>query len=323
LKKFTVILSCIGVALFAGIILWYGAGDILSALLLCGPGLLVVAASHVLPLLADSLGWGFLITGNDRPGLFSLVKLRWIGESINSLLPVAQVGGDVVRAGLLRSYGVQGAVSGASIIVEITITLVTQIIFTMMGIVILLMSGNSGLAMKALAAIVVMSVITCVFMFVQRVGLWRRLMQFLALIGGGGLAASFGEGAARLDEATRILYKRGDRLLMAGLWRMAGWVAGVAEVWLVFFFMGHAISVWNAFMLESLGQAIRAAAFMVPGALGIQEGGFVVLGSLLGITPEMALGLSLAKRVRELFLGIPGLVAWQVMEGKRLFFERG
>jgi putative membrane protein len=319
LKKITVILSCIGIVLFAGIILWYGAEDILSALLLCGPGLLVVAVSHILPLLADSFGWRFLIISNHRPGLLSLIKLRWIGESINSLLPVAQVGGDVVRAGMLRSCGVQGAVSGASIIVEITITLVTQIIFTIMGIVILLLSGNSGLAMKALTAILVMSVLTCAFMFVQRAGLWRRLMQFLALIGGGGLAASFGEGAARLDEETRILYKRVDRLLMAGLWRMAGWIAGVVEVWLVFFFMGHAVSVVNAFMLESLGQAIRAAAFMVPGALGVQEGGFVVLGALLGITPEMALGLSLAKRVRELLLGIPGLVTWQAMEGKRLF----
>jgi len=72
-------------------------------------------------------------------------------------------------------------------------------------------------------------------------------------------------------------------------------------------------------MLESLGQAVRAAAFMVPGALGIQEGGFVILCSVIGITPDIAIGLSLAKRVRELVLGIPGLVAWQAIEGRRLF----
>ena len=65
-------------------------------------------------------------------------------------------------------------------------------------------------------------------------------------------------------------------------------------------------------MLESLGQAVRAGAFAVPGALGVQEGGYVMLGRVVGLGPETALALSLAKRVRELVLGIPGLIAWQL-----------
>jgi hypothetical protein len=65
-------------------------------------------------------------------------------------------------------------------------------------------------------------------------------------------------------------------------------------------------------MLESLGQAVRAGAFAVPGALGVQEGGYVMLGRVVGLEPETALALSLTKRVRELVLGIPGLIAWQL-----------
>ena len=71
-------------------------------------------------------------------------------------------------------------------------------------------------------------------------------------------------------------------------------------------------------MLESLGAAVRSAAFVVPGALGVQEGGFVVLGRALGLTPEAALALALVKRVRELLVGGPGLAAWTALEGEGL-----
>ncbi|MDX6769446.1 MAG: TIGR00374 family protein, partial [Elusimicrobiota bacterium] len=69
--------------------------------------------------------------------------------------------------------------------------------------------------------------------------------------------------------------------------------------------------------LESLGQAVRAAAFAIPGALGVQEGGYLVLGGLLGIAPDTALALSLTKRFRELVLGLPGLLVWQLLPTPR------
>jgi hypothetical protein len=72
----------------------------------------------------------------------------------------------------------------------------------------------------------------------------------------------------------------------------------------------------EALILESLGQAIRAAAFAIPGALGVQESGFIVLGGVLGVPPAPSLALSLVKRARELALGLPGLIAWQITEGR-------
>lgn len=67
---------------------------------------------------------------------------------------------------------------------------------------------------------------------------------------------------------------------------------------------------------------MRSAAFAVPGGLGVQEGGFVVVSLLIGVPPEVSLALSLAKRVRELLVGVPALLAWQVAEG-RLLLGRG
>jgi len=70
----------------------------------------------------------------------------------------------------------------------------------------------------------------------------------------------------------------------------------------------------DALLLESLGQAIRGAAFAIPGALGVQEGGYLLLAPLAGLPSDAALALSLAKRTRELLLGLPGLLYLHLCE---------
>jgi hypothetical protein len=64
--------------------------------------------------------------------------------------------------------------------------------------------------------------------------------------------------------------------------------------------------------------ALRSAAFFVPGAVGVQEGSYLLIGPLFGLAPETALALSLLKRGRDLLIGAPTLIAWQAMEGRRL-----
>ncbi len=83
-------------------------------------------------------------------------------------------------------------------------------------------------------------------------------------------------------------------------------------------FLGHPITFAEALILEGLVVAVRGAAFMMPGALGVQEAGMVLFAAVLGLGPELGLAVSLVKRVRELALGVPGLLAWQWAEGKRL-----
>ncbi len=68
--------------------------------------------------------------------------------------------------------------------------------------------------------------------------------------------------------------------------------------------------------------AARSAGFAVPGALGVQEGGLIVVCGLFGIHPDMAIALSMLKRLRELVIGIPGLIAWQLSEGRRALHRK-
>jgi len=79
-----------------------------------------------------------------------------------------------------------------------------------------------------------------------------------------------------------------------------------------------AVSVAEAAVIESLTHAVRGAAFAIPGALGAQEGGLLVLCAIFGIPPDRALAVSLLKRVADVVIGVPGLIGWQVLEGARL-----
>jgi hypothetical protein len=99
---------------------------------------------------------------------------------------------------------------------------------------------------------------------------------------------------------------------------MAGWLIGTLEILIALALMGHPVGLTEAIILESLTNAIRGAAFVVPGGFGVQEGGLVLLGHLMGLAPETALALSLVKRVPDLVLGLPGLLAWHWLEVRRL-----
>jgi len=114
------------------------------------------------------------------------------------------------------------------------------------------------------------------------------------------------------------LYTDRPALSVSGFWHMMAWILGVGEVWFALRILGHPVDIGTALLFESLGQAIRTGAFAVPGGLGIQEGGYVLVGAALGIEPAVALALSLARRVRELLIGMPGLAVWQASAIRKL-----
>jgi uncharacterized membrane protein YbhN (UPF0104 family) len=125
-----------------------------------------------------------------------------------------------------------------------------------------------------------------------------------------------------IDELVVAAYRNGPVMLRASLLRLVGWAAGTGEIWLVMQSLGQPIGVADAYILESLGSGVRAATFMVPGALGALEGGYILFGAIFGLPADTALAISLSKRVRELAFGVPGLLLWQYVEG-RYHLRRG
>jgi len=89
-------------------------------------------------------------------------------------------------------------------------------------------------------------------------------------------------------------------------------------VWAGLWVAGHHMSLRTIMGLESLAYVVRTVTFFVPMGLGAIEGGYVLVGHFFGLTPEFALAISLIKRVRDIAIGVPALICWQMLEGKRL-----
>lgn len=300
----------VGLALFTGLLAWHGVAEVGRALAVAGAGLLLLPLVHLVPLTADAIGWRRLL--HERPGVGTMVFARWVGESVNGLLPALQIGGNVAKARLLASRGVPGITAGASVVVDVTLVMLTQMAFTLVGLTLLVgRLGGERLLPAALVGLGLMAMLLVGFVWAQRAGLFAAAARALGALGRRGPGTALLGGADALDAAVRRLHDDRRALVTAGIWHAASWLLGVAEVLVALALLGHPVDPWTAVLLESLGQAVRAAAFVVPGALGVQEGGYLLLGATVGLAPDTALALSLSRRVRDLLLGLPGLVAWQ------------
>jgi putative membrane protein len=299
-----------------------GAALVAHAMLVIGWWLIPITLFHLVPLVCSALSWRELISVASRPDAFTVVWIRWIRESINSLLPVASIGGDVASVRLAHLRGVPGAQAAASMVVDTTVGVMTQLIFVLSGVGLLLMRSTErntlAVAGMMLIGTAILSVAIAAFVLFQHRGLFAGFAKFTRRLLPEKWLSAFADSASAIDDAVVASYRSGRVILRASVWRLIGWAAGTGEVWLVMHSLGHPIGVVESFILESLSSGVRAAAFMVPGALGLLEGSFILFGALFGLPANTALAISLSKRVRELALGLPGLFVWHWIEGHRL-----
>ena len=312
-----------GIALFITLLMRHGMADIAGAVAAARWGVLAVIVAHVVPLALDTMGWRALIAAEQRLPYLRLLQLRWIGDSVSAMLPVAQVGGEVVRVRLAAARGMKISVAAATVIAGMTVCVGTQVVFTLAGLGMLIArTGKSTMIWPALGGTVIFAAAIGGFYAVQRVGIFRILSGMAKhLLKSESFSKMLQDGKA-LDEELHKVYERRRGLVESSLWNLAVWATGAIEVWIALRALGIPATYMDAFILESASQAIRSAFFVVPGALGVQEGGYVVIGAMLGIDAPTALALALIRRARELAFGIPGVLGWQVSEGKHWLRRR-
>lgn len=312
----------LGLALFVFFIVASGAEDVGRVMLVLGWRLAPITLFHIVPLLFSAFSWWALIFAASRPHVATVLWVRWIRESINSLLPVAGVGGDFASVRLLAQRGVPVVDAAASVVADTTVGVATQLVFVLAGVALLVArspgNGALDLAYAVLVGLTVFVALIAGFLLAQHRSLFATILRLAHRLAPAEGVADLAGGAAKVDDAIVATYRRGRPLASACLLHLAGWAAGAGEVWLVLHFLGRPFGLVDAFVLESLSSGVRAAAFLAPGALGAQEGAFVLFGHLVGLPADVALAISLSKRVRELALGVPGLILWQWIEGRRL-----
>ncbi|PYK86335.1 MAG: TIGR00374 family protein [Verrucomicrobia bacterium] len=318
------LLGFAGAALFTGLLIRQGASQVGAAFATAGWAIIAVVVYHfVVPVFLDAVAWWVLFPRSDRLPLRKLFWMRWVGESVSTLVPSAAVGGDIVRARLAAINGVPLPISAGSVLVDITLGVFTQAGFTMLGLALLVdATGQKSFVRPTLLGTLLGILAVVGFYFAQRLGMFRFLGLIVARLANSPEWQSLVQSGETLDRAIRGLYARRRGVAMCCAWTIISLVGGSGEIWIALHALGLPATLVNALILQSMALTIRSAAFAVPGGLGVQEGGYLVVGNLLGIPGDAAFALSLIARMRELALGIPGLVVWQMIEGRRLLRAR-
>jgi putative membrane protein len=318
------LLGLAGAGLFTVLLIRQGAPQVGAAFVSAGWAIAAVVIYHLaVPVFLDAIAWWVLFPNSDRLSLWQLFWMRWIGESVSTLVPSAAVGGDVVRARLAALHGASVPNAAASVLVDITLGVFVQIAFTLAGLALIVsVTGHQGFVRPILIGALLGVIGIVGFYIVQRLGMFRFIGVIISRLANSSDWHSLINSGETLDRTIRTLYARLRGVIGCCVWTTVSLVLGSGEIWIALHAIGRQATLINAVIFQSVILAIRSAMFPVPGALGVQEGGYVVVGNLLGIPGDAAFALSLIARVRELILGIPGLITWQLIEARRLWRAR-
>lgn len=307
-KVMTFLTFLLGVGLFTWLALQQDGAKLWEAMSSVGWSIVIVIASHVfLPMVITAHAWRVL---EGRAFSFELFyRARWIREAGKNLLPLMQLGGDAAGARVLMLGGVSTNRATIITIADLTTEAAALIPFAIFGIVFALSIAadlpDPDLLQGAIVGCILLVVAAILFLLLQRFGLFRVVERFIF--------RTFGASVS-LHESLMSLYGQLSKSGWSCFWHGVAWLAGSFEIWLIFYLIGAPISPQEALLFESLGQAIKTAAFFIPAAIGVQEGSFILIGAAIGVAPEHALAASLLRRVRHLVVGIPALIYWSRIE---------
>lgn len=315
----TLLIGLAGLGFAGWLVANEGPALILSTFAAAGWGTIVVCLMHFPHMAIAGRGWQLLWPKHRRPPLTTFVWVLWVREAVNALLPVARIGGEVASLSLLRKSGMPMSSSVASLVVETTLSVATTFVFVVMGLFVLSFRvGDSGMFIQwALGLVISLASLAALFAL-QRYGgftLFSRMVKWLAK----DKFKEFHASSAKLDRAVKAFYARPVRIWGCTFWSFLGWWVGAFEFYVALLFLGHDAHYTDGIVLEAMIMATGSAAFFVPASIGVQEGTLLVFGRMLGISDEVCLALALMRRSRDVLVMVPGLILWQVQEGKGLF----
>jgi glycosyltransferase 2 family protein len=320
MKVLPIAAAVFGVAVMAALVGYFGAGAVMHSLFAVGAGgFVAICVLHLALTAIMGLAWRALLPG--APAL-KVMWARLMRDSGSEALPLSQVGGYVLGVRALALAGVPAALAAASTIVDVTLEFVAQLAYTALGLALLVrFQPETQVTLPVLLGLAVAAAAAAAFVLVQRRGL--DYFDRLARVIGSGWVERGAAGAAALHDALAGIYRGRGGLWTSFALHLACWIASAVEVWLALYLAGQPLSFGAVLAIESLLYAIRTAAFVIPQAVGVQEGAYILLGAGFGLTPDMSLALSLLKRGRDLAIGLPAIAIWQALEGHALWRRRG
>jgi uncharacterized protein (TIRG00374 family) len=312
----------VGLAALVGIVLHIGLEPILHTVSQLG---LLHAGFILLPMIVvyglEAAGWQVTLGSHARKiGFFRLFAIRMAGETVNVTTPTAYVGGEPLKAYLLKRYGVPMVDGLASVITAKTTMTLAQVIFILLGLALTFwIVGDPGHYWVAMfVSVGVLAFGVGLFVLLQRHGIG---MGCLGMLRACGIRLAFLEKREpqlrELDGTIRGFYSQHRQTFYAALALFfLAWLTETLEVYAILYFLDVPIDMWTSISLAALAVFIKGGTFFIPGSLGAQEGGYTLLLMSFGYSEVTGITFALIRRLREILWILFGLVCLMLLKNQ-------
>lgn len=274
-------------------------------------GMCMVLGVYLFYFGADVLSWQIVLTKTplNLRWFFRMYAARMIGEAYNNITPTASLGGEPIKAWLMKAnWGVPLRDSGSSLVITKTASMISLSLFGTVGVFLLLGQSVFTNAEKnaAIASIVFVIFSTVVFFMMQYFQFSSSITQRLGRFDFAGKLAGPFAAVEDIDRQFVSFYQKSYfKVFCSCLAAMCSWLFGVLEVYVILYLIGFPLSLQEVFIVESVVQLVRVVTFFIPAGLGTQEGAFLfTVGALTGV-PSVGVATALIRRFRD-FIWIGG-----------------
>ena len=307
-----ILLAVAGLVLFGWFVQRAGLGEIAEAFSNLGWFTPLALVPFVAVTVFDTIGWRFAFGRDGTHGIRfpRLLQIRWAGEAINSMLPSAYIGGEAVKVHLLRKRGVPPINGASSVVAGKTAQVFAQVTFiglgAVMGIANLPSDSPARRGMFVVTAVAV-AIVFALF-WLQKRGIFTTLLQLTQKLGLRIRALTDrAEKLRSLDHRIFDFYRNDHaNFALSCCAYFAGWMMDTIEILLVSYLLGMPVDWSQAIAIEAFITVAKAMGLFIPGALGVQESGFVFLFLLFGLPAALGVSYAIFRRGRELIFATIG-----------------
>jgi len=261
----------------------------------------------------EAWSWKYILV--NPPAKTTVARLFWLrlgGEALNQLTPTASLGGEPFKATRLQADGVPLEVASASVVIMKGILVLSLALYIFTGLAlapVYLPEAAKHMLFLCLAALG-LGAVGIIFVFVQRRDPFGHSFRFLSRRGWLPHFLRDQEGFLEgLDTAMSHFYRQYPyRALLAFSLFFLSWLLHSVEVFVIFWLLGHPISWGMAVCLDALAMLFTALGFFIPAAIGVQEGGNILLAMGFNLGFDLGAAFSIVRRIREAFWLCLGLV---------------
>lgn len=293
--------ALVGLLLLAGFVALAGPEAILGHVRRLGTGLLwLLGLALAWRVLETSAMW-CLFPNDARPRWSALFAVRTFGESLNMLTPLMGMGGEPIKALLLRGH-VGHESSTGYVLLDKTVFFVASVLFMLSGATAALwIVGDRSLAMSGGCALALLWLLGLVWL-ARTQARGHLVASVVGLLGRLGVQPSHARLAQleAVDATLRRAYaQRRPQLRLALAVHFAGRVLRVVDVWLCAWLLDVPVSWGAAYVVAAAGTLIGAAFAFIPGALGAYEGGQALVLARFGVDMSAGVTLGLVRHLRN------------------------